>query len=37
MWDALLAEGRNWHLFASSDWHNDGGDFWPGEYQKTYV
>lgn len=47
MWDALLGEGRNWWLFASSDWHSRGdfspfekattGDFWPGEYQKTYV
>ena len=47
MWDALLGEGRNWWLFASSDWHSRGefspfesattGDFWPGEYQKTYI
>ncbi len=47
MWDALLGEGRNWWFFASSDWHNRGefspfesattGDFWPGEYQKTYI
>jgi hypothetical protein len=22
MWDALLGEGRNWWLFASSDWHS---------------
>ena len=49
MWDALLGEGRNWYLFASSDWHSRGdyvfddpspattGDFWPGQYQKDYV
>jgi len=49
MWDALLGEGRNWFMFASSDWHNRGAvvfddpnpgttnDFWPGEYQKDYV
>jgi hypothetical protein len=47
MWDALLGEGRNWWFFASSDWHNRGefspfesattGDFWPGEYTKTYI
>ncbi len=37
LWDALLGEGRNWWLFASSDFHNTDGDFWPGEYQKTYA
>jgi len=41
LWDALLGEGRKWWNFASSDCHDhytDGGDdFWPGEYQKTYV
>jgi hypothetical protein len=47
MWDALLGEGRNWWFFASSDWHNRGmfgpddrrstSDFYPGEYQRTYV
>jgi hypothetical protein len=37
LWDAMLGEGRKFWLFASSDFHNDGGaDFWPGEYQKTY-
>ena len=36
LWDALLGEGRNWWLFASSDFHSTSGDFWPGEYQKTY-
>ncbi len=35
-WDAMNAEGRNWSLFASSDFHGDGDDFRPGEYQKTY-
>jgi hypothetical protein len=41
LWDALLAEGRNWWNFASSDFHNHwstgGSDFWPGEYQKDYA
>nr|WP_319397499.1 T9SS type A sorting domain-containing protein [uncultured Carboxylicivirga sp.] len=37
LWDALLSEGRGWWLFASSDFHNEGGDFYPGEYQKTYT
>jgi hypothetical protein len=37
LWDALLGEGRNWWLFASSDFHETGDDFWPGEYQKTYT
>jgi hypothetical protein len=46
LWDALLGEGRNWWLFASSDFHNRGNfspydvsttaDFWPGEFQKDY-
>ncbi len=37
LWDAMLGEGRGWWLFASSDFHNTTGDFWPGEYQKTYT
>ncbi|MDB5818926.1 MAG: hypothetical protein JWQ11_2566, partial [Rhizobacter sp.] len=47
VWDALLGEGRNYWFFASSDWHNRGSfgpddrrssqDFYPGEYQRTYV
>lgn len=47
VWDALLGEGRNWWFFASSDWHNRGifgpddrrstQDFYPGEYQQTFV
>lgn len=36
LWDALLGEGREFWLVASSDFHATGGDFWPGEYQKTY-
>lgn len=36
LWDAMLGEGRSFWLFASSDFHNTGGDFWPGEYQKNY-
>ena len=47
VWDAMLGEGRNYFFFASSDWHNRGTfgpddrrstqDFYPGEYQRTYV
>lgn len=37
LWDALLGEGRNWWLFASSDFHTTVNDFWPGEYQKTHT
>jgi len=42
LWDALLSEGRHFWLFANSDCHNNntataGGDFFPGEYQKTYT
>lgn len=41
VWDALLGEGRRWWITATSDshvhWTRGGGDFWPGEYSKTYV
>jgi hypothetical protein len=41
MWDALLGEGRRWWITATSDshrnWREGGGDFWPGEYSKTWV
>jgi len=37
LWDALLGEGRRWWVFANSDFHDLDGDFWPGEYQKTYT
>lgn len=40
LWDALLGEGRQWWLFASSDAHSTAdtdGDFYPGEYQKTWT
>jgi hypothetical protein len=37
LWDAMLGEGRHFWLFASSDFHLTSGDFWPGEYQKTYT
>lgn len=47
VWDALLGEGRRWWIFASSDWHHRGmfgpddrrstQDFYPGEYQQTFV
>ena len=41
-WDSLLGEGRRWWITANSDFHvhfteEDGFDFWPGEYSKTYV
>ena len=41
LWDALLGEGRHWFNFANSDYHEHysvgGDDFYPGEYQKTWV
>ena len=37
VWDALLGEGRNWWTFVSSDFHSLGGDFWPGQYAKTWT
>jgi hypothetical protein len=41
LWDALLGEGRRWFNFANSDYHRyytaGGDDFYPGEYQKTWV
>lgn len=36
LWDSLLSEGRHFWNFVNSDFHNDDGDFWPGEYCKTY-
>jgi hypothetical protein len=37
LWDAMLGESRRWWVFANSDFHDLDGDFWPGEYQKTYT
>ena len=41
LWDSLLGEGRKWWITANSDSHRHytelGGDFWPGEYSKTWV
>ena len=41
LWDGMLAEGRRFFNFASSDFHDHwslgGSDFWPGEYQKNYT
>jgi hypothetical protein len=44
LWDAMLGEGRRFWILATSDSHahytdttRAGSDFWPGEYQKTYV
>jgi hypothetical protein len=40
-WDSMLGEGRHWWITANSDshvnWREDGSDFWPGEYSKTWV
>ena len=40
-WDSMLAEGRRWWITANSDshihWSEGGLDFWPGEFNKTYV
>lgn len=41
LWDAMLSEGRSFWLVANSDYHahvtKGSGDFYPGEYQKTYI
>ena len=44
LWDSMLGEGRRFWIVATSDSHahyadesRSGSDFWPGEYQKTYV
>ena len=37
VWDALLGEGRHFWNYTNSDFHDTLGDFWPGEYPKTYV
>lgn len=37
MWDSLLGEGRKIWMFTNSDFHSTGGDFWPGEYAKSYT
>jgi hypothetical protein len=44
VWDSMLGEGRRFWIVATSDSHahyadgtRAGSDFWPGEYQKTYV
>lgn len=37
LWDSLLSEGRNFWMFANSDFHSTSGDFWPGEYSKSYT
>ncbi|TVR62741.1 MAG: hypothetical protein EA422_10780 [Gemmatimonadales bacterium] len=37
IWDALLGEGREFWLFASSDFHRQTGAFWPGEYTRTHI
>jgi hypothetical protein len=44
LWDSLLGEGRRFWIVATSDSHvnfgdlqKPGNDFWPGQFQKTYV
>lgn len=44
LWDSMLGEGRRFWIVATSDSHFNhadalkaGSDFWPGQYQKTYV
>ncbi len=37
LWDNLLADGRRFFNFDNSDFHDPANDFWPGEYEKTYV
>lgn len=37
LWDSLLGEGRHFWIFNNSDFHNTDGDFWPGEYSRTYT
>lgn len=37
LWDAMLGEGRRFFVYANSDFHDDGRDFFPGQYQKTYI
>ena len=44
LWDSMLGEGRRFWIVATSDSHvhytettRRGMDFWPGEFQKTYV
>ncbi len=36
-WDAMLAEGRRYYVFANSDFHEPKRDCWPGEYFKNWV
>jgi hypothetical protein len=36
VWDSLLAEGRNWFTYVSSDFHSTTNDYYPGEYAKTW-
>ena len=35
-WDQLLSEGRKWLIRFEDDFHGEYGDYWPGEYSKTY-
>ena len=44
LWDAMISENRRFWLVANSDFHshissdvNAAGDFYPGEYLKTYI
>ena len=35
VWDAMIAEGRRYFVFANSDFHTEEFDFWPGQYAKN--
>lgn len=37
IWDALLGEGRHFWTIIDSDFHTTVADFWPGEYDKTWL
>jgi len=36
-WDSILANGSRFSTYSNSDFHNTGGDFWPGEYSKSHT
>ncbi len=36
-WDSILANGTRFSTYSNSDFHNTGGDFWPGEYSKSFT
>jgi hypothetical protein len=36
-WDSILANGSRFSNFSNSDFHLTSGDFWPGEYSKSFT